>query len=44
MFSRDKTCRGKSQNPVAWIAERRETNALKPIDKTSEGKRQVSGP
>ena len=28
-----KSHRGKSQIPVAWIAGRRETNDLKPIDK-----------
>ena len=35
MFSRSKTYRGKSQNPVAWIAEVMETETLKPIDKVS---------
>ena len=37
MFSRDQTCRGKSQNPVVWIAEVIETETLKPIDKVSLG-------
>jgi hypothetical protein len=37
MFSRRQTCRGKSQNPVVWIAEVRETETLKPIDKVSPG-------
>ena len=32
MFSRGQTCRGKSQNPVVWIAEARETETPKPID------------
>ena len=38
-FSRGQTCRGKSQNPVAWIAERRETEFLKPIDDRLLGRR-----
>ena len=29
MFSRGQTCRGKSQNPVVWIAEVMETETLK---------------
>ena len=37
MFSRDQTCRGKSQSPVVWIAEVMETETLKPIDKVSPG-------
>jgi len=37
MFSRRQSCRGRSQSPVAWIAEVRETETLKPIDKTSPG-------
>ena len=37
MFSRDQTCRGKSQSPVVWIAEVMETETLKPIDKISLG-------
>ena len=35
MFSREQTCRGRSQSPVVWIAEEMETEPLKPIDKTS---------
>ena len=37
MFSRGQTCRGRSQSPVVWIAEARETGPSKPIDKTSRG-------
>lgn len=37
MFSRGQTCRGKSQIPVVWMAEVRETETLKPIDKISFG-------
>ena len=37
MFSREQTCRGRSQSPVVWIAEERETEPSKPIDKTSRG-------
>ena len=37
MFSRDQTCRGKSQTPVVWIAKVKETETLKPIDKVSPG-------
>lgn len=37
MFSRRQTCRGKSQIPVVWMAEVRETETLKPIDKISLG-------
>ena len=33
----DKTCRGKSQSPVVWIAEVMETETLKPIDEISRG-------
>ena len=33
VFSRSQSCRGKSQSPVAWIAEFRETKALESIDK-----------
>ena len=32
MFSGDKSHRGRSQSPVAWIAGRRATKFLKPID------------
>src|SRR6478672_11695184 len=35
MFSRGQSCRGKSQSPVVRIAEGRETEPSKPIDKTS---------
>ena len=35
VFSRSQTYQGKSQSPVAWMAERRETNALKLIDKAT---------
>ncbi len=38
MFSRGQTCRGKSQDPVVWIAEVRATETLKPIDTVSLGK------
>ena len=37
MFSRDQTCRGKSQTPVVWIAKVKEAETLKPIDKVSPG-------
>ena len=37
MFSRRQTCRGRSQSPVVWIAEGRETEPSKPIDKISHG-------
>ena len=37
MFSREQTCRGRSQSPVVWIAEEMETEPSKPIDKTSPG-------
>ena len=37
MFSRKQTCRGRSQSPVVWIAEGRETELSKPIDKISKG-------
>ena len=37
MFSRRQTCRGRSQSPVVWIAEERETELSKPIDKASLG-------
>src|SRR5208337_1182130 len=37
MFSREQTCRGRSQSPVVWIAEERETEPSKPIDKASLG-------
>ena len=37
MFSREQTCRGRSQSPVVWIAEEMETEPSKPIDKTSRG-------
>ena len=36
-FSRSQTDQGKSQSPVAWMTERRETNALKLIDKATLG-------
>ena len=32
-----KTCRGRSQSPVVWIAEELETEPSKPIDKTARG-------
>ena len=35
LFSRRQSCRGKSQSPVAWIADRSESDDLKPIDKPS---------
>jgi hypothetical protein len=38
VFSRSKAYRGKSQVPVAWIAEVMETETLKPIDKVFLGK------
>jgi len=41
-FSRRQTCRGKSQNPVAWIAGWRVTKTLKPIDKTFLGEVRVN--
>ena len=44
MFSREQTCRGRSQSPVVWIAEEMETEPSKPIDKTSEGRLRVTGP
>jgi hypothetical protein len=37
VFSRGQTCRGRSQSPVAWIAEEMETEPSKPIDKISLG-------
>ena len=37
MFSREQTCRGRSQSPVASIAVERETEPSKPIDKASPG-------
>ena len=37
MFSRSQSCRGRSQSLVVWIAEERETELSKPIDKTSLG-------
>src|ERR1700757_4713873 len=37
MFSREQTCRGRSQSPVVWIAGEMETEPSKPIDKTSSG-------
>ena len=37
MFSREQTCRGRSQSPVASIAVERETEPSKPIDKASLG-------
>ena len=44
-FSGGQTRRGKSQNPVVWMARRKETNALKPIDTAIvKGGRRVTGP
>ena len=41
----EQTRRGKSQSPVAWMAGRRETDDLKPIDTaTVKGGRRVTGP
>ena len=37
MFSREQTCRGRSQSPVVWIAEEMETEPSKPVEKTSSG-------
>ena len=37
MFNRRQTCRGKSHDPVAWMARRRETDSSKPIDKAVLG-------
>ena len=37
VFSGRKSRRGKSQEPRSWIAERRETDDLKPIDKAVHG-------
>jgi len=37
VFSRSQSCRGRSQSPVVWIAEERETELSKPIDKASLG-------
>src|SRR5271166_2170325 len=37
VFSRSQSCRGRSQSPVVWIAEERETEPSKPIDKASLG-------
>src|SRR5271166_3586593 len=37
MVSRGQTCRGRSQSPEVWIAEEREREPAKPIDKTSRG-------
>ncbi len=44
-FNGRQSLRGKSQSPVAWMAGRRETNDLKPIDKAvlRDGER-VAGP
>ena len=36
MFSRSQSYQGRSQRPVAWIAEEMETELLKPIDKIAE--------
>jgi len=44
MFSREQTCRGRSQSPVVCIAREMETEPSKPIDKTSRGKLRVTGP
>jgi hypothetical protein len=35
MFSRGQSCRGRSQSPVVRIAEGKETEPSKPIDKAS---------
>ena len=43
MFSRSQSRRGKSQNPVAWMAEEGNRN-LKPIDKVILGRPRVTGP
>src|SRR5271166_6295316 len=37
VFSRSQSCGGRSQSPVVWIAEERETEPSKPIDKASLG-------
>jgi len=42
-FSRSQSCRDKSQSPVVWIAEERETELSKPIDKASLGRTSVKG-
>jgi hypothetical protein len=34
----------RARGPVAWMAGRRETKALKPIDETIEGWERVAGP
>ena len=41
MFSRRQSCRGRSQSPVVRIAEVKETETLKPIDKVSLGEYEV---
>jgi len=38
MFSRSQACRGRSQNPVVWIAEEMETEPSEPIDNIFPGK------
>src|SRR5215471_5090686 len=38
MFSREQTCRGRSQSPVVWIAVEMETEPSKTIDKICTGK------
>ena len=35
LFSKRQSCRGKSQNLVAWVAMWRETKMLKPTDKAT---------
>ena len=37
VFSGSQSRRGKSQFPVAWMAVRRETDVLKPIDTATHG-------
>lgn len=37
MFNRRQPCRGKSQDPVAWMARGRETDLLEPIDEAVFG-------
>jgi hypothetical protein len=37
MFNRRQSCRGKSHDPVAWMARRGETDSSKPIDEAVLG-------
>ena len=37
VFSEEESHQGKSQSPVAWIARRKETESLKPIDEVILG-------